>query len=81
MLSILLETFEKTHSEILAIKNKEYKLYYDTILDKIEDLIIDYIQTTRMTNEEVLRELEKLGANKDNSFLNNMYLIIKGEQE
>lgn len=59
------------------VKNKNWQPYYDNIVEKIDDIIVDYSITTKMSSEEIMSCLFDMGADDKNSIFHEDYNKIK----
>lgn len=59
------------------VKNKNYQPFYNGLVEKLDDIIIDYAITTKMSSEEILDCLFEVGADNKNSIYYDTYCTIK----
>lgn len=59
------------------VKNENWRLYYNGISEKLDDIIVDYAITTKMSSEEILDCLFEMGADDKNSIFYDTYNSIK----
>ena len=59
------------------VKNENWRLYYNDIIKKLDDMISDYGITTKMAYEEILDCLFEVGADYKNSVFHDTYNYIK----
>lgn len=62
------------------LKNKDWLPYYNGIIESIDDVIVDYAISTKMSTKEILNCYKQLGADNENSVLNKEYKLIKDEE-
>lgn len=59
------------------VKNKDWQPYYNSIVENLDNIIVDYAITTKMSSEEILDCLFELGADDKNSIYHEKYNSIK----
>lgn len=59
------------------VKNEKWQPYYNGIVEKIDDIIVDYAITTKMSSEEILDCLFEIGADDKDSIFYDTYNSIK----
>lgn len=59
------------------VKNKNWRPYYDSIIEEIDEIITDYSITTKMSSEEILDCLFEMGADNKDSIYHETYNTIK----
>ena len=59
------------------VKNKNWRPYYNGIVEQLDDIIVDYAITTKMSSEEILDCLFEMGADDKNSIFYEIYNSIK----
>ena len=63
------------------VKNPDWQPYYNAIIEKLDDIIVDYAITTKMSSEEILNCLYEIGADNKNSIYYDTYNMIKEENK
>ena len=58
-------------------KNKNWKNLYDGIVDQLDDILVDYAITSKLSTDEILKCLFEMGADNKNSIFNADYESIK----
>lgn len=59
------------------VKNKNWRPYYNSIVEELDNIIADYSITTKMSYEEILDCLFEIGADDENSIFYDTYKSIK----
>ncbi len=59
------------------VKNKDWQPYYNGIVESIDDIIVDYAITTKMSAEEIKDCLLEVGADNKDSIYYDTYNSIK----
>lgn len=59
------------------VKNKDWQPYYNSIVEDIDNIIVDYAITTKMSADEILSCLFEMGADDKNSIFHDDYTSIK----
>jgi len=59
------------------VKNKDWRPYYNSIVENLDNIIVDYAITTKMSDEEILDCLFEIGADYKNSIYHDTYNSIK----
>lgn len=59
------------------VKNKNWLPFYNGVVEKIDDIIVDYAMTTKMSADEILDCLFEMGADDKNSIFHDTYNSIK----
>ena len=59
------------------VLNKNWRPYYNGISEKLDDIIVDFATTTKMSSEEILDCLFEIGADDKNSIFYDTYNSIK----
>ena len=59
------------------VKNKNWQNLYDGIIDKLDDIIVDYSIASKLSSEEIIRCLFEMGADNKNSIFNADYESMK----
>lgn len=59
------------------VKNEKWQPYYNGIVEQIDDIIVDYAITTKMSSEEILDCLFEMGADNKDSIFYDTYNSIK----
>jgi len=60
-------------------KNKDWIPYYNSIVENLDNIIVDYAMTTKMSSEEILDCLFDVGADDKNSIYYDTYNSIKSD--
>lgn len=66
--------YEYTNNKV---KNKNWRPYYNSIVEELDNIIVDYAITTKMSSEEILDCLFEMGADDKNSIYHDTYNSIK----
>lgn len=61
------------------VKNKNWQPYYNGIVEDIDNIIVDYAITTKMSSEEIIDCLLEVGADNKDSIYYNDYNTLKEE--
>ena len=59
------------------VKNQNWNNFYNGIVEKVDDIIVDYAITTKMSEEEILNCLFAVGADHKDSIFHETYCNIK----
>lgn len=59
------------------VKNENWRPYYNSIVEELDNIIVDYAITTKMSSEEILDCLFEMGADDKNSIYHDTYNSIK----
>ena len=59
------------------VKNENWRPYYNSIVEELDNIIVDYAITTKMSSEEILNCLFEMGADDKNSIYHDTYNSIK----
>ena len=59
------------------VKNENWRPYYNSIAEKLDNIITDYAITTKMSYEEILDCLFEIGADDEKSIFHDTYKSIK----
>lgn len=59
------------------VKNQNWNNFYNGIVEKVDDIIVDYAITTKMSEEEILNCLFEVGADHKDSIFHENYCNIK----
>lgn len=59
------------------VRNKDWQPYYNSIVEDIDNIIVDYAITTKMSADEILSCLFEMGADDKNSIFHDDYNNIK----
>ncbi len=59
------------------VKNKNWENFYNGIAEKVDDIIVDYAITTKMSSDEILNCLFEVGADHKDSIYYDTYCNIK----
>ena len=66
--------YEYTKSKV---NNKNWRPYYNGIIENIDNIIVDYSITTKMSSEEILDCLFEVGADNKDSIFYDTYNTMK----
>lgn len=58
-------------------KNKNLNLFYDGIIEKLDNIITDYTITTKMDCEEIMNCYFEVGADNKDSIFYDEYITMK----
>lgn len=74
----LLKAKEKIYEYIKnKVKNENWRPYYNGIIENIDNIIVDYSITTKMSSEEILDCLFEVGADNKDSIFYDTYNTMK----
>lgn len=59
------------------IKNENWRPYYNGLIEKIDDIIVDYSITTKMSEDEIMSCLYEVGAYDESSIYYDLYCTMK----
>lgn len=59
------------------VKNENWRPYYNGIIENIDNIIVDYSITTKMSSEEILDCLFEVGADNKDSIFYDTYNTMK----
>lgn len=59
------------------VKNKDWQPYYNGIVEKVDDIIVDYSITTKMSGVEIMDCLLEVGADNKDSIFYETYNKLK----
>lgn len=59
------------------VKNKNWVPYYNSIVERLDNIILDYAITTKMAVEEIIDCLFEMGADDKKSIFYDDYCSIK----
>ena len=61
------------------VKNKDWRPYYNSIVENLDEINTDYAITTKMSHEEIMNCLFEIGADDKNSIYHDTYNTMKIE--
>lgn len=61
------------------VSNENWVSFYNGIVEKLDDIIVDYAITTKMSGDEILDCLFEVGADDKDSIFHDTYMQIKEE--
>ncbi len=59
------------------VRNKDWQPYYNGIVESIDDILVDFAITTKMSADEILGCLFEVGADDKDSIFHDDYNKIK----
>ena len=59
------------------VKNKSWQPYYNGIVENLDNIIVDYTISTKMSDEEIMSCLFEVGADDKKSIYYEEYCTIK----
>lgn len=59
------------------VKNPDWIPFYNGIIEKLDDIIVDYSITTKMSSDEIMDCLFEMGADDKNSIFYDTYCTLK----
>lgn len=66
--------YEYTNNKV---KNENWRPYYNSIVEELDNIIADYAITTKMSCDEILDCLFEMGADDEKSIFHDTYKSIK----
>lgn len=63
------------------VKNPDWVPFYNGITERIDDIIVDYAITTKMSSDEILNCLYEVGADDRKSIFYDTYIMLKEENK